>query len=77
MSDLNVYDGEVVWFHAELNYGFLSWEKDGKKQEDMFCHYSDILMEGFKILKAEQKVKFEIGLNHSGQPKAINVKIIE
>ena len=70
-----VYKGKVVWFNNELSYGFVSWEKDGTKQKDMFCHYSDIMMDGFKSLKSDQEVEFEIGENNSGKPKAINVKI--
>lgn len=77
MSEDRIYDGEVIWFNVKLNYGFISWKKDGVSQTDMFCHYSDINMPGFKVLKAGQKVQFSIGKNNSGTPKAINVTILK
>tara|TARA_Y100000310_G_C20583436_1_gene764152 strand:+ start:88 stop:357 length:270 start_codon:yes stop_codon:yes gene_type:complete len=70
------FTGEVVWFHIERGYGFIAWEKEGVKQKDMFCHFSDIDLEGFKLLKGGQKVSFSIGANNDGEPKAIDVKII-
>lgn len=69
-----VYIGKVIWFN-KLGIGFIRWEKEGVKQSDMFVHYSDIDMEGFKMLRPNQNVSFEIGLNHKGQPKAIKVKV--
>lgn len=64
--------GIVVYFNAKKGYGFISWGKD----KDMFVHYSDINMEGFKVLQANQKVKFELGVNFKGEPKAIKVEVI-
>lgn len=72
-----IYAGEVIWFHIELGYGFLSWKKDGQDQKDMFCHYSDIMIDGFKQLKAGQKVQFKLGRNNAGDLKATNVTVIE
>ena len=48
--------GKVKWFNKQKGYGFITCE-DGK---DVFVHYSQIDMEGFKILKEEQDVVFEI-----------------
>lgn len=76
VSSEEAFIGEVVWFHIERGYGFITWEKDGVKQQDMFCHFSDIDIEGFKLLKGGQKVSFSIGTNNSGEPKATSVKII-
>jgi len=74
---LDEYVGEVVWFSKELGYGFVAWTKNGKPQTDIFCHFSDIDMEGFRQLKGGQRVQFNIGSNNAGRPKAVNVKIIE
>jgi cold shock protein len=74
MSDLHT--GKVIWFN-KLGHGFLEWEIDGVKQKDMFVHYSDLEMDGFKMLNKDQLVSFEIGLNHRGQPKGINVKPVK
>lgn len=76
MSDKDLFFGEVVWFHADRGYGFVSWEKDNIKQKDIFTHYSDINMNGFKQLKTGQKVKFQLGTNKSGILKAVNIVVI-
>lgn len=68
--------GTVVYFNVKKGYGFISWELNGTKQQDMFVHYSDIDMDGFKALKINQKVCFDLGKNIKGVPKATNVKVI-
>lgn len=72
----NTFFGHVVWF-SKRGMGFLEWQKDGIKQKDMFVHYSDLDMPGFKMLNKGDKVSFGIGLNHRGQPKAISVKVLD
>lgn len=66
------YVGVVVWFDNKTGYGFI--EREG--EEDLFVHFSDIICEGFKTIKKDQKVVFGIGANKNGKPKAINVKPI-
>ena len=68
--------GEVVWFCARRGYGFLAWGKEGVKQKDLFVHFSDISCEGFKTLYKAQKVSFSIGENKHGDPKAIEVIVL-
>lgn len=48
--------GRVKWFNTAKGYGFI--ERDG--ESDVFVHYSQIKMDGFKDLKEGQLVKFEI-----------------
>jgi CspA family cold shock protein len=74
--DNKVYEGVVIFFRPRQGYGFIGYEVDGMKKSDMFIHYSDIAVEGFKTLYKGQKVSFSIGLNRKGEPKAINVKVI-
>ncbi len=75
MSDNKKYEGVVLWFNS-VGYGFLKWSGSTEDQ-DMFCHFSDLLDQpGYKTLKKDQKVEFEIGQNNRGEPKAINVRII-
>lgn len=74
MSDLENYTGTVIWFTK--NFGFIAWERKGAPQPDLFVYWTDIQMPGFKTLKKEQKVQFNLGLNHHGQPKAINVIVL-
>jgi len=67
------YSGEVCWFDNKLGIGFILWEG----ANDMFVHFSDIVSSGFKTLKKGQKVEFGIGQNKKGEPKAIEVVVIE
>jgi CspA family cold shock protein len=76
MTD-KIYTGVVCWFNAKRGIGFITWEKDGSPQRDMFLHYSDIKCEGFKTLYKDQRVEFLIGTNVHGQPKAIEVTVVK
>lgn len=71
------YTGKVDWFNPKAGYGFVNWTKDGTKQEDMFVHFSDLAMDGFKTLKKGQTIEFGLGVNKHGQPKAVDVVIID
>lgn len=69
--------GEVIWFNPAKGFGFISWDKNGEKQTDLFVHFSDISHEGFRTLYKGQKVSFDIGTNRHGQPKAVDVIILK
>lgn len=65
--------GFVKWFDAKRGYGFITVE--GK--EDIFVHFSNVEMSGFKKLDIGDEVEFEIQNSKEGKgPEAINVKII-
>ena len=49
--------GRVKWFNNAKGYGFILPEDDGK---DYFVHYSSIVMDGYKTLKAGQAVSFDM-----------------
>ncbi|QDG51873.1 cold shock domain protein CspD [Persicimonas caeni] len=49
--------GSVKWFNNAKGYGFI--RVDGV-DEDIFVHYSSILEDGFKTLKADEDVEFEL-----------------
>lgn len=63
--------GTVKWFDSKKGYGFLTME-DGN---DIFVHYSVINMEGYKDLKENQEVEFEITEGAKGK-QASNVRPI-
>lgn len=55
--------GTVVWFDAKKGIGFI---KPDEGEGDFFLHWSNIECEGFKTVKADDKVSFELGENHRG-----------
>lgn len=73
MDNDSVMYGTVVWFSRGM--GFI--KPDTESGNDIFCHYSDVSMDGYKLLKKGQRVSYQIGLNHRGQNKAVSVKVID
>lgn len=65
-------EGKVKWFNPEKGYGFISQE-DG---EDLFVHFSEIQMDGFKTLDEGQAVTFDITTGQNGKLQASNVQKI-
>ena len=49
--------GQVKWFNNAKGFGFILPEDES---EDYFVHYSSIVMDGYKTLKAGQAVSFEM-----------------
>ncbi len=64
--------GRVKWFSNAKGYGFILLE-DGS--EDYFVHYSSIVMDGYKTLKAGQPVIYET-VNGPKGAHAVNVSPI-
>ena len=52
-----MHSGTVKWFNPEKGYGFISNDEGG---DDMFVHFSAIMVDGFKTLAEGQKVTFDI-----------------
>jgi cold shock protein len=63
-------EGVVKWFNPDKGYGFISRE-DG---DDLFVHFSEIQMEGFKTLEEGQAVVFEVTTGQNGKEQASNVR---
>jgi len=62
--------GKVKWFNESKGYGFITPDDGGK---DLFCHQSEIQMEGFRMLREGQTVEFAVAEGAKG-PAAKNVK---
>ena len=62
--------GTVKWFNNQKGFGFICPEGGG---EDIFAHFSAIVMEGYKSLKAGQRVSFELNKGPKGL-HAMNIR---
>ena len=60
--------GLVKWFDTKKGYGFIKQPAG----DDVFIHYTGIVSEGFRSLRAGEEVEFEISNGPRG-PQAIRV----
>ena len=67
--------GTVKWFNAEKGYGFIANDEGG---DDVFVHFSAIVMDGYRRLKEGQKVAFETEPDPKNGEKlrAVNVCVL-
>lgn len=61
--------GKVKWFNPTKGYGFITPDEGDK---DLFVHHSSIQGDGYKSLKEEQSVTFDVEDGEKG-PQAVNV----
>lgn len=69
-KEAEMAEGTVKWFNPEKGYGFIS-QKGG---EDLFVHFSEIKMDGFKTLEEGQAVSFDVTTGQNGKLQASNVE---
>jgi cold shock CspA family protein len=62
--------GVVKWFNDSKGFGFITPDEGGK---DLFAHFSQIQGDGFKSLRENQKVAFEIENGPKG-PQAVRIQ---
>lgn len=60
------------WFNDQKGYGFISREG----AEDVFVHYSSIVMKGHRTLAPQQLVEFSIAAIGGRKPSAQEVVIL-
>ncbi|NLA78614.1 MAG: cold shock domain-containing protein [Erysipelothrix sp.] len=56
MQEKELTHGKVKKFNKEKGYGFIKLEDD----RDVFFHYSQLVMEGFKTIEEDAEVEFEL-----------------
>ena len=64
--------GTVKWFNDSKGFGFITPDEGG---EDVFAHFSAIKADGFKSLKENQRVSFEVPTGPKGK-QASNIDVI-
>ncbi|MDA9623972.1 cold shock domain-containing protein [Pelagibacteraceae bacterium] len=62
--------GKVKWFNSKKGYGFIT---DDETEKDIFLHVSALEESKLRILKEDQKLKFEIK-KEKDKLQAINLK---
>lgn len=64
--------GTVKWFNESKGFGFIS-NDDGS--DDVFVHFSSIMVDGFKTLAEGQKVNYDVEQDpkNASKLRAINV----
>ena len=60
--------GTVKWFNGAKGYGFIECDSG----EDVFVHFSAILMDGYRALEEGQRVEFVVTQGDKG-PQATEV----
>jgi cold shock protein len=63
--------GTVKMFNKTKGFGFITAE-DGK---DVFFHYSELQVEGFKTVEKDAKVQFDV-LDSDRGPRAAKIQIL-
>jgi CspA family cold shock protein len=71
LGGTNMMNGTVKWFNADKGFGFIT----GDDGVDVFAHFSQIQVDGFKTLEEGQKVSFEIAQGPKG-PQAENIVVL-
>ncbi len=65
--------GFVKWFDVKKGFGFISVAD----QDDIFVHFSNIDMDGFRKLDMGDEVEFELNESNDGKgPEALKVKVV-
>lgn len=65
--------GTVKWFNEAKGFGFISPDGGG---EDLFAHFSAIQGQGFKTLRENQKVSFDVTTGPKGK-QAANIRSMD
>src|SRR5262249_32960988 len=64
--------GTVKWFNETKGFGFIKPDDGGA---DLFAHYSGIKAKGFRTLKENQRVEYQVQQGQKG-PQAVEINPI-
>jgi CspA family cold shock protein len=64
--------GKIRFFDIKKGFGFIAPEKGG---DDVFVHFKEIKMDGFKLLRRNQRVKFKRAKGEKGE-HATHVEVL-
>ena len=70
MRGLSMPSGKIKWFNSKKGYGFIT---DDETNKDIFLHVSALEDSKLRVLKEEQKIKFDIKIKEK-KLQAINIK---
>ena len=62
--------GKIKWFNSKKGYGFIT---DDETKKDIFLHVSALEESKLRVLKEEQKIKFDIK-EEKNKLQATNIK---
>ena len=62
--------GKVKWFNSKKGYGFIT---EDETEKDIFLHVSSLEDSKLRVLKENQKIKFEIK-EEKDKLQAVNLK---
>ena len=62
--------GKVKWFNSKKGYGFIT---DDETKKDVFLHVSALEDSKLRVLKEEQKIKYDIK-EEKNKLQAINIR---
>ena len=62
--------GKIKWFNSKKGYGFIT---EDKTERDIFLHVSALEESKLRVLKEEQKIKFDIK-EEKNKLQAVNIK---
>ena len=63
--------GKVKWFDDKRGYGFIT----GDDGQDVYVHYSAIERKGYRTLKHNWRVSYDIELSEDNRPEARRVVV--
>ena len=66
-------NGTVKWFNYAKGFGFITQDDGGK---DLFAHFSAIQGNGFKSLRENQKVSYDVTTGPKGD-QATNIRPLD